>query len=79
MTTATDRGNCFQVAAGFLRSGIIETANDKDLRISRETYYRVGQLDEAHVWRFTPDEARRRFRKTRHCGPWVPGWQSMGL
>lgn len=128
----SDGGNCFQVAAGFLSSGIIEqwaaansrpvvygdksiwrivhglpvgtggrvagvrywhawvevetmlgvcvvdVSNDKDVRIARETFYRVGQLDEQHVWRFTPAEAERLRRRLGHCGPWVDGWESVG-
>ena len=55
----------------------IDLSNGKNVQIQREAFYRVGQLDESTVWRFTPAEARRLFRKYRHCGPWVPGWESI--
>lgn len=57
---------------------VIDVANDKNVRIGRSVFYRVGSLDEDHVWRFTPAEAKKLLRKSGHCGPWVSGWQEMG-
>lgn len=126
-----EKGDCFQVAAGFTTSGMIEElakytrmpviysekspwrivhglpvgnggeiqgkrywhawvelttdegvfvldlSNNKDIRVPRTLFYAAGKLDEDHVWRFSPAEAKKLRRKHRHCGPWVPGWETM--
>lgn len=56
---------------------VLDYSNGKQVRITRDLYYSVGQLDEATVWRFTLAEAEQLYRRHRHCGPWVPGWEAM--
>lgn len=56
---------------------VLEHSNGHEVRLPSPTYYEAGQLTERHVWRYTPAEAKRLMRKYRHCGPWVPGWDTM--
>lgn len=48
------------------------------IQIERDLYYAIGRLDDEHLWRFTPNQARRAYRRFGHCGPWIQGWQHMG-
>lgn len=57
---------------------VLDYSNDKEVRLGADTYYRIGHLDEEHVWRFTLAEAERAYRRFGHCGPWVHGWERMG-
>lgn len=56
---------------------VFDYSNGKEVRMPRGLYYAIGQLDEATVWRFTLAEAEQQYRRHRHCGPWVPGWEAM--
>lgn len=60
------------------RAVVLDYSNGKEAHIPRILFYAVGQLAEEHVWRFTLAESEQLFRKHRHCGPWVPGWEQMG-
>lgn len=58
--------------------GVFDFSNGHDYaNVLRDDYYRIGQLDEKHVWRFTPKDARRAARRFKTYGPWVQGWQHM--
>jgi transglutaminase-like putative cysteine protease len=56
---------------------VLDYSNGKQAHIPRLLFYLVGQLAEEHVWRFTLAEAEREYRRWRHCGPWVPGWENI--
>lgn len=56
---------------------VIDWSNGNQHVITRDTYYRLAQLDEDHVWRWTPKEAEAVRRRYRHWGPWVDGWEAM--
>lgn len=45
----------------------------------REEYYEIGGQTEAHVWRFTDRAVVGATARYGTYGPWVPGWESMGL
>lgn len=57
---------------------VFDYSNDLEIRMLRADYYRLGQIDEALVWRFTPREVTMNTRTFRHTGPWVPNWESYG-
>lgn len=56
---------------------VVDRSNGLDVALPRQAYYALGALDEAHVWRFTPLEARRELYAREHWGPWVDGWKQL--
>ncbi|HEU5395170.1 MAG TPA: hypothetical protein VFV36_10275, partial [Candidatus Methylomirabilis sp.] len=54
----------------------------QDLTCPRSVYYflaDIGAVEGNRVWRYTPEEARGEMLRTGHYGPWVDGWEEMGL
>lgn len=57
----------------------VDKANGKDVDLPRDAYYRLGDLDEEHVFRYTVEEAEEHLYETDlDYGPWVPGHGEMG-
>jgi hypothetical protein len=59
------------------RPVVLDFAGGNETRVDRVSYYRIGQLADEHVWRYTPAEAIDLFAKSGHCGPW-PYWEGGG-
>lgn len=53
----------------------LDRSNGHDTQLPKEVYYKVGQLEEQWVWRFTLAEAVERMNLLDHYGPWVYGYQ----
>lgn len=58
---------------------VIDRSSGKNLSIPKSAYYAMGELDDDFVWRFTPEEAIEERERRGHVGPWVDGWEEMGL
>jgi len=48
----------------------IDRANGKDVTLPVALYYRLGQIEEEDVRRYTATEAARLMLRFRHYGPW---------
>lgn len=57
---------------------VVDRSNGRRLFLPRDFYYRVGQISEEFVFRYTRDEAMQQYEDHDHAGPWVDGWESMG-
>jgi len=53
----------------------IDYSNGQQAEMPRNSYYKVAQLDEGRIWRFTLHEALERMQLLGHYGPWVYGYQ----
>lgn len=58
---------------------VIDRSRDQDWSLPRGLFYNVGRLDEERVWRYTRAEALVLGLETETYGPWVDGWEEMGL
>lgn len=50
---------------------VIDVSNGRDLRMPKELYYAIGNIDDignTHV--YTPEEARRKILQSKTWGPW---------
>lgn len=48
----------------------IDRSNGNSARLPRREYYRLGQLQQHHVIRYTATEMLRHITSTEHWGPW---------
>lgn len=56
---------------------VVDRSAGKDLNVPREWYYQLGQIET--TWRYTRQEAGQLMITRKNWGPWVAGWESMGL
>lgn len=56
---------------------VIDISNDKRLVLPRDRYYEVGEVK--LVFRYTLEQLRRLSTKHGTWGPWIRGWEEMGL
>lgn len=54
-------------------------SNGRRIIAPQATAYAAGQVDPALLWRYTPDEAAAEVARLGTYGPWVDGWEGMGL
>lgn len=54
-----------------------DTLEERFRLFERDTYYRIGQLSDEHVWRFTADQATEEMQTREHMGPWVDNWEDL--
>lgn len=58
------------------RPTVFDFANGLSTIMDRADYYELGDITQ--VFRYNRHQAERLYRKHEHCGPWAPGWVSMG-
>lgn len=58
---------------------VIDDSNGRGIVMPRDRYYEIGQLTEAHVHRYERGDALVMLARERNYGPWVHGWEGMGL
>jgi hypothetical protein len=58
---------------------VYDYGSGRNIELKRAAYYRIGQLTDDFVWRFTPEQANALALKLGHYGPWVTDWEKMGL
>jgi len=51
----------------------VDRSNGQSAAMTQVEFYKMAQLDEDTVWRFTLEEALERMALLRHYGPWVYG------
>lgn len=57
---------------------VVDYSNGHEIVMAREEYYRLGQLDETRVYRYTLDEALAHVLDgDRTWGPWLPNWKEL--
>ncbi|MFM7858139.1 MAG: hypothetical protein ACKO96_41030, partial [Flammeovirgaceae bacterium] len=49
---------------------VYDYSNGKELRIPKEVYYAIGQIDEASVKRFSAKQAQVEMTERGFYGPW---------
>jgi len=49
---------------------VIDTAGGKDIRMSKILYYALGNIDESKVFKYKPEEFRKKVLEYEHWGPW---------
>lgn len=49
---------------------VIDKSNGLDVRVSREVYYKIGEIDPDEVARYNRDEIRQVITRFGHWGPW---------
>lgn len=54
---------------------VIDYSNGLETILDRAAYYDLGKVE--NVWRYKSAEAKKHYRRSGHCGPWVPGWREM--
>lgn len=58
---------------------VFDYSNDQELVTKREWYYKIGQIEEEKVWRYSLEAAAVNGLQQDTYGPWVEGWEEMGL
>lgn len=66
----------FEFGVGWV---VFDHSNGKRLTMARRDYYAAGQLDESTVYRYSQAKAAQMMRTHSNYGPWVDGWEGMGL
>lgn len=61
----------------FVSVMVLDYSQSLEISFPQQVYYNIGQLDERHVWRYTPEEARELMLEQDSYGPWVDGWETM--
>lgn len=54
-------------------------SNGLKVDMPRAVYYAIGKIDPAMTWRYSKTEAWSKALEVEHFGPWVEGWEGMGL
>lgn len=49
---------------------VIDRSNGNNVELPAELYYKIGQIDESTVQRYSPSEASRNMVRSGHHGPW---------
>lgn len=58
---------------------VADMSNGKNLVCPRQDFYRAARLTNRLVWRYSLDDVLRNVARDGTAGPWVPGWETMGL
>lgn len=56
---------------------VVDRSGGRNLDVPAEWYYGLGQI--GSTWRYTRQEAVEEMNRAEHYGPWVPGWEELGL
>lgn len=56
---------------------VMDRSNGHDWEMDRDEYYRIGKLDEDHVWRFPMPGALTTMNDWDTYGPWVEDWDDL--
>lgn len=64
---------------GTMRWIVVDRSNGRRIVMLRTDYYAHGQLDDSTVYRYSRADAARHTYETGNYGPWVDGWEGMGL
>lgn len=54
---------------------VYDLANNRNIVMSRTTYYRLGQIDK--IYRYDRKQTIAHVREHGQWGPWVDGWETL--
>lgn len=66
----------FEFGLGWI---VLDYSNGQQLQMKRRDFYHLGHLTDANVYRYSKHAARAAGLEHEHVGPWVDGWEGMGL
>ena len=49
---------------------VIDKANGRDLKIPKQVYYSIGNIEKSKTYRYTIRETRKKIVDSGHWGPW---------
>ena len=49
---------------------VIDRTSGRDIKVDKDLYYILGQINHEEVVRYTKDEAKKMLLKSEHYGPW---------